>query len=68
MAMLNLRRVMSFHTFLQAQVESGLRDCDILVFTTYVDEDIDKQVTLLRMAGNSVEYWMLEPEQQGRAS
>jgi len=65
MAMLNLRRVMSFHTFLQTQVESGLRDCDILVFTTYVDEEIDKQVTLLRMAGNSVEYWMLEPALEG---
>jgi len=62
MAMLELRRIMSFHTFLQTHAESGLRGCDILIFTTYVDEEIDQQATLLRMAGNSVEYWMLESQ------
>ena len=64
MAMLEIRRSMSFHTFLQGQVDTGLSGCDILVLTTYVDEDIDQQVRLLRMSGNSVEYWMLQPEQE----
>ena len=62
MAMLEVRRVMSFHTFLQTHSESGLTGCDILILTTYVDREIDEQATLLRMAGNSVDYWMLEAQ------
>ncbi len=62
MAMLNLVRVKSFHTFLQSQVESGLTGCDVLIFTTYVDEDIARQAELLRYNGNAVDYWMLESD------
>lgn len=64
MAMLEIRRSMSFHTFLETQVGLGLTGCDILVLTTYVDDAIDSQVRLLRLSGNSVDYWMLEPEQE----
>ncbi len=60
MARLNLIRSKSFHTFLQSQVESGLYGCDVLIFTTYVDEDISRQADLIRMGGNSVDYYMLE--------
>ena len=68
MAMLAVKRSASFHTFLGHQVESGLTGCDILILTTYVDEEIDRQTALLRLAGNSVGYWMLESTAEGGAA
>lgn len=59
MAALELKRSTSFHTFLNSLEESGLVGCDVLVLTTYVDDLIDKQIKLLRLAGNSVDCYML---------
>jgi hypothetical protein len=42
---------------------TGLSGCDILVLTTYVDDAIDRQIRLLRMAGNSVDYLMLQAQE-----
>lgn len=63
MAMLEVKRSQSFHTFLEGLANGGLSGCDVLVLTTYVDDAIDNQIRLLRMAGNSVEYWMLQADQ-----
>jgi uncharacterized protein (DUF58 family) len=63
MAMLEARRVQSFHTFLDGLAGTGLSGCDILVLTTYVDDAIDRQIRLLRMAGNSVDYMMLQAQE-----
>ncbi len=55
--------VQSFHTFLDGLAGTGLSGCDILVLTTYVDDAIDRQIRLLRMAGNSVDYLMLQAQE-----
>lgn len=60
LALLSLEHVTSFHYFLGEFLKKGISQADILIITAYIDQEISDQVSLLRAAGNSVEFFDLK--------
>ncbi|NLD88421.1 MAG: DUF58 domain-containing protein [Clostridiales bacterium] len=58
---LTLVRRQTFQTMLANQVAKGLTGIDYLIVTAFVDENIEKQISLLRDGGNNVEVLFVEP-------
>lgn len=61
MAKLVLERSVSFHTFLQEDVQQGVSNADFLLITSFVSDRIQECIEQLQHNGNSIEILPLEP-------
>ncbi|MCA0757999.1 DUF58 domain-containing protein [Paenibacillus sp. N4] len=59
MAMLQIERTELFHQLLQAEADSGFRERDVLVISSYWNDALEKQAERLRWNGNAVAVWLL---------
>ena len=62
MAKLEIARSVTFYTFLESDIQSGMTSNDILILTCFVSERMRDQVRLLRERGNAVEIMLLTEE------
>lgn len=59
MAKLEIERTELFHHLLEREAERGYRERDILMITSYWNEELEKQAEQLRYNGNAVAVWLL---------
>lgn len=62
MAKLEIARSVTFYTFLESDIQSGITGNDILILTCFVSERMEDQIRLLRQRGNAVEVMLLTEE------
>ncbi len=67
MAKIRSRVGVGFLSLTDFDIAEGLRDAEILLFTTYVDEIIDTQIMKLEQNGNAVSVILLEDEPEANA-
>jgi uncharacterized protein (DUF58 family) len=61
MARLVIERQVTFYTFLEEDIVSGITGTDFLFITSYISERMENQIAKLRERGNAVEILYLEP-------
>ncbi|CAM4204097.1 DUF58 domain-containing protein [Paenibacillus alkaliterrae] len=59
MAMLQIERTELFHQLLEREALSGYSERDVLVISTYWNDDFEQQADRLRYNGNAVSVWSL---------
>ncbi|WP_141501283.1 DUF58 domain-containing protein [Paenibacillus luteus] len=59
MAKLEIERTELFHHLLEREAERGYSERDILMITSYWNEELEKQAEQLRYNGNAVAVWLL---------
>ncbi|MCU6708162.1 DUF58 domain-containing protein [Paenibacillus sp. J5C_2022] len=66
MAKLLLERTEPFHMLLQRGVDEGYRDRDVLIISSYWNDELEAKARLLRLNGNAVAVWELRMK-EGRS-
>lgn len=62
MAKLEIERDLTFHTFLEQDIQRGLTGHDILILSCFMSDRLEDQINILRKNGNAVEFMFLDEE------
>ncbi|NMA94710.1 MAG: DUF58 domain-containing protein [Clostridiales bacterium] len=62
LAKLEVARSVTFYTFLETDIQTGLTGADIIIMTCFISERMQDQIRLLRDRGNAVEVILLTEE------
>ena len=65
MAGMKINAGASFPKMLADDVEAGMTGAEVYIFTAYGDPDTEKNIRLLRRAGNSVRVVLMRPDTLG---
>lgn len=60
MARLQLERAFDFHSFMEDDLQAGIRQTDFLIITPYISERMELLSRQLEQAGNAVRIWKLD--------
>ncbi|MPN64600.1 hypothetical protein SDC9_212376 [bioreactor metagenome] len=62
MSMIRPRAGISFLSLVEFDLADGLKDSEVMIFTSYIDEVIDDEILKLEHNGNSVNIFLLRTD------